>query len=704
MSHRHLRISTLLLLGAAGCAPIGAGSPDPEPGSPEAPPTADAAAPPPSPAALAPSYEMNAPVVGVRASRVPISLAVSESVGLADLGLVAVDAQGNIVSDAVFSAAVPRGNAASLSPGGMLTGLREGETQLVVTALAPGVGGLTEARVFPISVLVRGGLVRFLQVAPQAYAVYQGTAVPFEVEARTARGELRERIDVVWASRNPEIASVSRTGLVRGLRAGSATIVASAEGLETAHVVQVLPNPVRSVELTPDNASVRTGDVVRFDAVPRNARGGAVRDITLTYAVGGEDPASDVGATVSADGSFVAERPGRYRVVANAGGVAADAVIEVRARDVARQVSTIGAFSAANGELRVFRGRDGRDYVYVGHSVAAGDSLASSIVHVWDVTMPEGPFIVDSVSVVGAELTDLEISADGSFAVVAQRSADGMGGIVVLGLADPAHPAVISAYPSDFPGGVRDIALSGSLAYAIGVETPEVAVFDLTNPVFPVEVGGWATERPGRYLNEIRVSDGLAYLAAGSDGVWILDVGDGRWGGAPSAPAIVASYAYPDGRAATTFPYRNADGHPYLFVGDDVAPGGTAPRGFVRVLSLDDPETPVEVARYEVPEAGIREFRVLNDELHAAYAQAGLRIVDVSGELRGDLYRQAREIAWLPTGHAAGGFPNASMGSAAPMAFAVHAHAGTIYVADEGSGIWAVRLAPRAVRTEAGGG
>jgi hypothetical protein len=79
--------------------------------------------------------------------------------------------------------------------------------------------------------------------------------------------------------------------------------------------------------------------------------------------------------------------------------------------------------------------------------------------------------------------------------------------------------------------------------------------------------------------------------------------------------------------------------------------------------------------------------------------------VDVSGELRGDLYRQAREIAWLPTGHAAGGFPNASMGgSAAPMAFAVHAHAGTIYVADEGSGIWAVRLAPRALRTEAGGG
>jgi hypothetical protein len=38
------------------------------------------------------------------------------------------------------------------------------------------------------------------------------------------------------------------------------------------------------------------------------------------------------------------------------------------------------------------------------------------------------------------------------------------------------------------------------------------------------------------------------------------------------------------------------------------------------------------------------------------------------------------------------------------MASAVHAHAGTIFVSDESSGIWAVRLAPRPVRTEAGGG
>jgi hypothetical protein len=650
---------------------------------------------------------MNAAVARVRANRERINLAINESVSLEALELAAVDAQGNVVGGAVFSTGMPRGNVATLSPGGVLTGLREGETQLVLTVMAPGAGGLAEARVFPIPVVVRGGLVRFLQVAPQETAVYTGTVVPFKVEARTARGELRERIDVVWTSRNPEIASVSGGGLVRGLRPGSATIVASAEGLETAHVLQVLANPVRTVELTPDNATVRTGDVVRFDAIPRNARGGAVRDIALTYAVGGDGPATELGATVDAAGMFVAERPGRYRVVANAGGIAADAVVEVRARAVARRPVGLSTFTPGvrGSRLKVFRGLDGRDYAYVGASVvvSAGGSVGasggpgaapdpgftSSVVEVWDVTTPEAAFLADSVAVLGAELTDLEVSADAGFAVIAQRGPGGMGGIVILDLADPAHPFVKSAYPTDLPGGIRDASIANNLVYLIAYDAPEVSVFDLGNSTFPVEIGGWATERPGRILNGIHVSGGLAYLSAGADGVWILDVGDGRWGGAPAAPALVTSYAYDDGHAAAAFPYLNSDGRAYLFVGDRL--------GSVRVLSADDPESLVEVARYEVPEAVVHGFHIAGDQLSAAYGQAGLRVVDVSGELRGDLYRQGREIASFSTGHPAGTPPNT------PLAFDAHTHGQTTFVMDGSSGVWAIRLESTRAG-EAGGG
>ena len=39
----------------------------------------------------------------------------------------------------------------------------------------------------------------------------------------------------------------------------------------------------------------------------------------------------------------------------------------------------------------------------------------------------------------------------------------------------------------------------------------------------------------------------------------------------------------------------------------------------------------------------------------------GVRIVDISGDLLGDLYRQGREIGYIMTGTANGYIPNATM-------------------------------------------
>ena len=63
---------------------------------------------------------------------------------------------------------------------------------------------------------------------------------------------------------------------------------------------------------------------------------------------------------------------------------------------------------------------------------------------------------------------------------------------------------------------------------------------------------------------------------------------------------------------------------------------------------MEDPENPREVARYEVPEAGAHNLWIEDDKMYVAYYQAGLRVVDVSGELRGDLYRQGTRDRVVP--------------------------------------------------------
>jgi choice-of-anchor B domain-containing protein len=504
------------------------------------------------------------------------------------------------------------------------------------------------------------------------------------------------RVDVLWSSRNPEIASVSAGGFVRGLRPGSVAIVASAEGVETVHVVEVLENPVRSIELSPDIAAVRTGDVVRFEATPRDESGAAVTDISLTYAVGGEGIRSDLGASVYEDGAFVAERSGNYRIVASAGSISADAVVEVRPRDVAQEPVQVGIgliSHAPSSDLWVFQGLDGRDYAYVG-THDGGQRM-----YAWDVTDPGNPVLTDSVSVDARVVNDVKVNEAATLAVITREGAsDRQNGIVILDLADPAHPQVASTYTEGLTGGVHNTFIVGDLVYAIHDGTLDVHIVDISDPAAPREVGRWGIDRAGKYLHDIWVVGGIAYVSYWGDGVWILDVGDGRWGGTPTEPAVISSLAYPEGSTHVAFPYRNSEGRNYLFVGDEIfdcaecvsrtAMGSRVSRGFIHILSIDDLENPVEVGRYDVPEAGAHNIWVEDDRLYVAYYQAGLRVVDVSGELRGDLYKQGREIAWFSTGHPEGSPAND------PTAWGPQPYLGNIFVSDMNSGLWVIRLEP----------
>lgn len=71
------------------------------------------------------------------------------------------------------------------------------------------------------------------------------------------------------------------------------------------------------------------------------------------------------------------------------------------------------------------------------------------------------------------------------------------------------------------------------------------------------------------------------------------------------------------------------------------------------------------------------------------YYSGGGRVVDVSGELRGDLYRQGSEIGRLWTGDPEGYRPNL------PFTWGAQPHKGMIYFNDINSGLWVVKLGPK---------
>ena len=669
---------------------------------PRTPPPDTATAEPPRTPAPAPGYtpavQIGARVAEVRTEPADIIVQVGDSLEMGeDLKMVAYDAAGDPVLGVRILANVD--SRFAVLEGGYVRGLGEGEAELRMSIQTPPADGTgpPEIRTFGASLTVVGPPVVAVEIVDPGVRFLAGAEVRLEARALTADGGVRRRVEVEWASDRRRLATVDARGFVTALRPGAVTISATVDGgITGAYGFEVEENPVEAVEVTGPSRG-RTGDVLRYSAVASDADGAAVEGAPADFAVASFETRADMGASVYPDGAFVAERPGLYRVTASVAGRTGQALVEVVERGMEHEVVVTGRGLVADrptSDLWAFTGNDGRDYVYTGTHLGGQRMLA------WDVTDPANPVLTDFVEVDARVVNDVKVNRDATVAVITREGAsDRKNGIVLLDLADPAHPVVADTYTKDLSGGVHNVFFLGDVLYAIHNGTLDVHILDVSDPGDVKEVGRWGIDKPGKYLHDIWVADGLAYVSYWNDGVYVLDVGDGRWGGRPAAPVEVSSFAYEEGNTHVAFPYTNADGHRYLFVGDEIfdcedcisrnGHPGDGSRGFVHVLDMEDPENPREVARYEVPEAGAHNLWIEDDRMYVAYYQAGLRVVDVSGELRGDLYRQGREIAWFPTGTPDGHVANS------PMAWGPQPFKGHVFVSDLNSGLWVLRVAPK---------
>lgn len=560
-----------------------------------------------------------------------------------------------------------------------------------VTFFAPG-----EARV----AAVIGGKIGYAKVhinppraksidVPASLKVVVGGTDRINVVARVAGGNPKANAKVEWASDNLKVATVDVAGVVTGVAPGKAIITSKSDDGSGRTIVDVIKSPIHSLVIEPRTTQAKTGDVIRY-----NARLG---DVAVRWSVSGE------GATIDSDGAFYAEKPGSYVITGTVGDVSAAASVVVTPRNAEREIEVVGRipFKDYQAAEQWFSG----DYIYI-------SSIADNVV-VYNIKDPAKPVLTDTVKVDARVVNDVSISSDGKIGVVTREGASSRkNGIVFLDTSDPAHPKIISEYTATVTGGVHSAFVNGHYVYLTDDATGSLRVIDFADVKNPKEVARWEVQNPlaktmdtpegqtttGRYLHDVQVKDGLAYLAYWRDGVVILDVGNGMKGGSPEKPMFVSQlrFNYHDlygegwlSGAHEVFRYKN-----YLFVGDEVFPAefnimGKARipvRGIVHVLDVSDIAKPRKVAEYNVPEGGAHNIWVEDDILVMGYYSGGGRVLDVSGELRGDLYRQGREIARVWTGSPDGYRPNM------PFTWGARHYRGLIYFNDINSGIWAVKL------------
>jgi hypothetical protein len=351
-------------------------------------------------------------------------------------------------------------------------------------------------------------------------------------------------------------------------------------------------------------------------------------------------------------------------------------------------------------DVAVFRGVDGRDYAYHGSFGGCPGCIAGRM-YAWDVTDPAHPRLTDSVTVDATIINDVAVNAAGTLAVFTREGARSRrNGIVVLDLKDPAHPKPVADYWETLTGGAHNLWLDGDKAYVVDQGGGDMAIIDLSLPSDPREIGRWGIpNQPNRFLQDVAVKDGLAYLSYWNDGLVVVDVGNGIREGTAHRPRLVGQYRYRVewrgeryGNTAYAFPYTNAAGKKYVFVGDQIMPREAnlgqrfATGGYVHVVDMSDPASPREVAAYSVPNSGVHSFWIANDTMYVAAWTGGIRAVDVSGNLTGELHN--REIASITTSDAQAAVRDF------PFAWAAVPHNGLVFASDFNSGLWIVRLVP----------
>ena len=619
------------------------------------------------------------------------------------------DAQGNVLSGVTVryrlgGSARFEGRVDSL---GLLTASSTAILPVTVTATMPGAAPTFEV----IEITAVPGPAARITLAPSAPKLVVGQRVRATARAYSANGDARSD-RMTWKSENPAVASVSATGLVTAVKAGTTAIVATTGGVAQRMPLLVAAAALSSLTMAPGHVEARTGDVLRFAITAKDAAGKAITGLTPTWSF------SPGEGQIDADGAFVGYEPGEYTITASFGARSVESTITLAPRDVRRQLSLVGRLPRTRFNTEeVWIHQDGK-HAYLG-SGGGGDVL-----YALDISNPSDPKVTDSIVSNTRRVNDVMTFPDGKFLVFTREGAsDRKNGIVIASLEDPAHPKPIAEFTDGVTGGVHSAFVYkqdkfGTFIFLTNDGTGALHVIDVNDPYHPKEVARWKTEgRPdaGRSLHDIDLRDGLLYASYWNDGLIVLDVGNGIKGGSPSNPVQVSQYKYD---LNAMYKQVEVDGGPgfirgthtawrhknYVFIADEVFPAA-GPKGTkdaaagraygrLQVVDVSDITKPKVVAFYEPEHGGVHNVWVAGDSLYMGAYNAGFRVFDISGELRGDLRAQGREIGHLNTADMDGLVKNVAM----TWGVVVNPKDGLAYVNDDYNGLWIVRIEPKPVK------
>ncbi len=250
-----------------------------------------------------------------------VSLAVGDSV---TLSVTVLDASGAVVDSAPLAWSSSNPGVATVT-NGTVKGVAAGTAQVTATS-----GTASSSVTVTVTALSTAPApVASVTVSPSSSSIQQGATVQLAATTKDASGTVVTGRTITWSSSDAGIATVSSTGFVTAVAAGSAIITATSEGVNGAAAVGVTvpaQAPAASITIAPADATAQVGGTVQLTATLKDANGNVLTGRTITWA-----SLAPAIATVSAAGLITGVSAGTAAITASADAQTATAQVTISA-------------------------------------------------------------------------------------------------------------------------------------------------------------------------------------------------------------------------------------------------------------------------------------------------------------------------------------------------------------------------------------
>ncbi len=251
--------------------------------------------------------------------------------GTSQLTATTKDGMGNVLTGRVVTWSSDAPGVATVSATGLVSGVAVGSATISATSEGQSGSAAISVAVVPVASVV---------VSPAMATLRVGTTAQLSATTKDATGNVLSGRSITWSSDAPGVATVSVSGLVSAVSAGSATITAASEGQSGTSSIAVSVVPVTSVSVSPASASLRVGGSIQLAATTSDSANNLLSGRVVTWSSNAPGIAS-----VSANGLVSAIAAGAATITATSEGKSGTATVSVTVVPVASV--TVAPASAA---------------------------------------------------------------------------------------------------------------------------------------------------------------------------------------------------------------------------------------------------------------------------------------------------------------------------------------------------------------------